>query len=217
MELKIKNCEVPKSKLQTTTFGDWYEKILESFGGKDYKLSRESIASLLKEVCDSEEKFNISDFENGIKIHFYREEMTDEDFYYGEEYDSTPSEIAELYIFDDGEVYYVHKGFYFSGLYGYYGYMDRYGVKLASEAGYEYSTSEITGELDAKLGSEFTQSEEKGNTITSKIIKINNEKLKKKVEEKRKALLSAVSSALKEYKYSESKMVIGPGSQSMGM
>lgn len=217
MELKIKNCEVPESKLQTITFDDWYEKILERFGGKDYKLSRESIASLLKEVCDSEGKFNISDFENGIRIHFYREEMSTEDSRYDEEYDTTPSEIAELYIFDDGEVYYVHKGFYFSGLYGYYGYMHKNGVELGNKAGYEYSTSEITGELDAKLGSKFTQSEEKGNAITSKIIKIKNEKLKKKVEEKRKALLSAISSALTVYKYSESKIVIGPGSQSMGM
>ena len=217
MELKIKNFEVPESKLQTTTFADWYEKILKSFGGKDYKLSRESIASLLEEVCDSEEKFNISDFENGIRIHFYREKMTDEDFYYGTEYDSTPSEIAELYIFDDGEVYYIHKGFYFSGLYEFYEYMARYGVKLDSEGGYEYSTSEITGELDEKLGSQFTQSEEKENDITSKIIKIKNEELKKKVEEKRKALLSAVSSALKVYKYSESKIVIEPEAPGLKM
>jgi len=171
---------MPESKMKTATYDDWYEKILESWGGTDYQLSRESLIEGLKGL-------NVNSghsCENGIVIPFIRmPEIDDSDTGgYGETYDTTPTEEAKLYIFDDGEVCYVHEG-YKSGVNACYS-----GVYDIN--GSEFDTSKVEEELDSKMGKKLDV--EKLNPISKAI-----------VEKRRKRLIEAVKKAIERGTYEE--------------
>jgi hypothetical protein len=180
MEVKATIVNMPESKMKTATYDDWYEKILESWGGTDYQLSRESLIEELKGL-------NVNSghsCENGIVIPFIRmPEIDDSDIGgYGETYDTTPTEKAKLYIFDDGEVCYVHEG-YKSGVNACYS-----GVYDIFDS--EFDTSKVEEELDSKMGKKLDT--EKLNPISKAI-----------VEKRRKRLIEAVKKAIERGTYEE--------------
>ena len=180
MEVKATIINMPESKMKTASYDDWYEKILESWGGKDYQLSRETLIDELK-------RLNVNSghsCENGIVIPFIRmPEIDDSDTGgYGETYDTTPIEEAKLYIFDDGEVCYVHEG-YRSGVNACYS-----GVYDIFDS--EFDTSKVEEELDSKMGKKLDT--EKLNPISKAI-----------VEKRRKRLIEAVKKAIERGTYEE--------------
>jgi hypothetical protein len=187
MEVKATIINMPESKMKTTSYEDWYERILESWGGKDYKLSRESLIEVLKGLNVN----SGNSCENGIVIPFIRTpEIDDSDTGgYGETYDTTPSEEAKLYIFDDGEVCYVHEGFK-SGVNACYS-----GVYDIN--GSEFDTSKVEEELDSKMGKKINL--DKLNPVSKKI-----------VETRKKLLIDAIKKAVEKGAYTETVKGIDP-------
>ena len=187
MEVKATIINMPESKMKTATYDDWYEKILKRWGGTNYKLSRESLIEDLQGLSVD----GGSNYENGIVIPFIRTpEIDDSDTLgYGETYDTTPSEEAKLYVFDDGEVCYVHEGFK-SGVNACYSGV--YDIK-----GSEFDTSKVEEELDSKMGKKLDV--EKLNPISKAI-----------VEKRRKRLIEAVKTAIERGTYEETAKGFDP-------
>lgn len=173
---------MPKSKIQSIDFADWYKKILERWGGTDYKLSR---SSLKEELISLDENSGYC-HEHGVVIPFVREpEIDDSDTLgYGEIYDTTPVEQAKLYIFENGEIYYIHEGYISSGMACY---SRVYGIFTS-----EYDTSGIKEELelDIRMGKRIET--EKDNPIKRKLI-----------EKKKSIIIRRVKNALMDNSYSE--------------
>lgn len=182
MEVKATIINMPESKMKTSTYDDWYEKILESWGGKDYKLCKESLIGELSGL-DTETNRCYS-YKNGIVIPFVRKPIEDDTdtFQYGETYDTTPIEEAKLYIFDDGEVCYIHEG-YKSNAYACYS-------SVYDIHGSEFDTSKVEEELDIKMGKKLDV--DKLDPISKMI-----------VEKRRKRLIEAVKRAINNGTYTE--------------
>ena len=136
----------------------------------EYKLSMGSVSESVDpkgvEFWDLDDQNNTRVFENGIKISLERKAvqgiasrsvgMVDE----GDSYDATPSEHAEIYIFDTGEVFYVHRGYYVKD------FTEYTGIK-----GFEFDTEPAIKKLDERLGKEIVLEEvpEEGKDLFSKL------------------------------------------------
>lgn len=112
------------------------------------KLEENSLIELFNSIRVSDIEPGINDFENGIKIDFYDSEEN----YYGEGDISEPeSDLREykanLYIFNDGNVFYVSKGNKFTV-------WPQFPFMPVVESDFS-DVSEITDKLDEKLGKEI--------------------------------------------------------------
>ena len=185
MEVKIKIVNMPESRMKTQEYQDWYQKIIDSWGGADYQLTRESVVD---ELAGMQNNDAISSFEHGIVVPYCRLAETDDSigsslgYLAPGDYDeTTPYESAKMYIFDDGEVFYVHEGYAssssacYSSVYGF----DK-----------EYDASQITSKLDEKLGKKH---------------EVGKSKVKKSLIDKRKeVLLGMIKKKIKKGDYTES-------------
>ena len=196
MEVKATIINMPESKMQTMEFEEWKNKIIEGWGGADYKLNRESIVEDIEKINN---KSNARVYAHGIVIPYIREADVDMDPRYDEEYYSTPEEQAEMYIFDNGEIYYVHKGFNKN-----YGWTLITGDRSKGEN--EFDISRTTEILESKLGKELNVEKESNNFI-NKIKSTTKEEQKKK---KKEAIINGVKKALAEGKYTEKVNMFDP-------
>ena len=110
-----------------------------------------SILLFLKSDLDERKVSNVSNINDDVSEEFFdvnvpyvREAITGEDTRYDEEFDETPTETAKMFIFDNGEVYYVHEGYNYSS-----------GLTNVPINGQEFDTSQITENIKSKLGKEY--------------------------------------------------------------
>ncbi len=195
MEVKATIINMPESKMQTMEFEDWYIKKLQEWGGVNYKLNRET---LVEDIENLNNQSNVKVFEHGIVVPYVREAMTGEDTRYDEEFNETPTESANMFIFDNGEVYYVHEGYNYSS--------DLTNVPIK---GQEFDTSQITENIKSKLGKEY-EIETKETESKGLFSSIRENQKKNLVEKKKEAILSGIKNAIKEGKYVEETKAFDP-------
>ena len=195
MEVKATIINMPESKMQTNEFEDWYIKKLEEWGGSNYKLNRETLANDIENLNNQS---NVKVFEHGIVVPYVREAITGEDTRYDEEFDATPTETAKMFIFDNGEVYYVHEGYNYSS-----------GLTNVPINGQEFDTSQITENIKSKLGKEY-ELETKENESKGLFSSMRDNQKKNLIKKKKEAILNGVKSAIKEGKYVEEIKAFDP-------
>ena len=204
MRVKSTIVNMPESKLQTREYDDWYKEIINEWDGMDYKLNRKTIIDDINGLDnDTEAKV----FENGIVINIIRKPVVKEDSRYDEEYDATPTEIAQLYILDNGEAYYIHRGFFVGP-----GYTSYLGV-----SDLEFDISSITNPLSEKLGREYKLEKEldnNDNNFATKIrnnnIKLRNKNKAKLMKQKIDRLIALAKESIKIGEYEESVCTYDP-------
>ena len=201
MKVKARIINMPESRIEGI------QENLKICGIDGYKLRRKSIVEDLNNLNNI--KTNV--FENGIVIEFKVDPyvVVVDRLGYGdtdEDYIGAPAEYAELYILDNGEVYYVHKG-YTDGTYRRY--------EFYETGGMEFNTEQIIQSLKEKLGKEYLMEEEidvNKISLDSYIddikdnIKNNNIKLRNKkilMDQKVKRLVSLVKNSIKKGEYEE--------------
>lgn len=203
MKVKARIINMPESRIEGI------QENLKNCGIDGYKLNRKSIVEDLNNLNNI--KANV--FENGIVIEFKVDPyvVVVDRWGYGdtdEDYIGAPAEYAELYILDNGEVYYVHKGYTNGGFRG---------SEWIETDGMEFNTEQIIQSLKEKLGKEYLMEEEidvdkisldsyiddiKDN-IKNNNIKLRNKNKKILMDQKVKRLVSLVKDSIKKGEYEE--------------
>ena len=173
-------------------------------------LSQKSLIELFKKMSGEEFQSKIGirtikDYEHGIKINLYYYNNYFNDHTLDMEWET--EEQAELYLFDNGEIFYVHKG------------QKSRDIEIGDDYPLLYMTSDypdvsdITDELDKKLGKEYTLRKIIKNKnsfvqlmsdifINSNIEELNDKK-EKIIKERRKKIIKMVKESIKEGTYKE--------------
>ena len=203
MENRDNILNVPRATIINTDNG-FYRNERFSSG-----LKRLTLKDIFKVLTSQDDQWrmdirSIEDFENGIKIKFWDHHNETNDFTLDTVYDY--QEEADLFLFDTGEIFYVHKG-----LEGFSD--DDEGYKRSE---YSEKAKEVSETLDKKLGGKF-----KSKTATKTVLsslgasdwfgassfdeivdKIAKQRETDKLE-RRRSLISKVKESIKAGTYSE--------------
>ena len=204
MEFKATIINMPESKIQNKPFEKWYQEIIKKWGGTDYQFNRDTLLNILNEL----HLYDIKVYENGLLITYFRDAYKVDNHLVDELEDVTPTEKASLFIFDNGEIYYINEGFSQIFCYSSYtGMIDNNNIKDPSKR--EFDISHIVNILLSKLGKEYTINDEKINSKNPFIVS-KEEKKKKLIENKKKTVMYNISNSIKNGKYEETVTIFDP-------